>query len=260
MERVIPWSEFVNDMSTYLADTLHQNAIKEAIDKINAISFDVQDLGDIFTRLQRESDTAVILIFFSYLEEKFFQLLLRHFHNIDNNTSRNDLFGANGPLNSFHNRVRISYHLGWITERTKTKVEALRKVRNKFSHRAFAVSFEDPFVRSHFDTICDDLDERTQAVLKISEDWLQSIGYKIHWERQIEERTRWLLGLAMLAHDIFFEMLAIPVSKEIKVGSTELSKSEVVSLTQKTAIATYLNVLIALGHITKVDTPQRSTW
>jgi hypothetical protein len=251
MKQVIEWKDFVEQISSYLADALHSNNVKLAISKIDSTKFDIDDLGEIFNRLRSENETATVLIFCSYLEEKFYQLLVRHLQYLDSAKSRNELFGASGPLHSFYSRVAIAYHLGWISPQTKLKMDALRKIRNEFSHRAFSVSFKDPLIEQQFAVICDDLEDRLHPVLQASEEWLETLNYSIKWDQPIEGKTRKLCGLAMLAQRVFLEMLSLPVSKEVRVGMDDLRKAEVVNLSLRAGIAATLNVLIALGHISK---------
>jgi DNA-binding MltR family transcriptional regulator len=59
------------------------------------------------------------------------------------------VFGLNGPLNTFSSRILIAYHLGWINNEQRGRLNAFRSIRNAFAHRAFEISITDPEIRGH---------------------------------------------------------------------------------------------------------------
>ena len=69
--------------------------------------------------------------------------------HLESNNAIERVFGVTGPLSTFSNRVLIAYHLGWIKEDIRNKLEALRKLRNAFAHRAFKLSMTDPEIVSY---------------------------------------------------------------------------------------------------------------
>lgn len=253
MARVVEWKDFVEQISPYLDNALNIHFVSLAIEKVDSKKFDLEDLGDVFTRLQSESEAATVLIFASYFEEKFFSLMSRHMLHISSKKAKDALFGVNGPLNSFYSRATMAFHLGWISASTKLKIDALRKIRNQFAHRAFSASFADAFIEQQFSIICDDLEKQIHPVLHASERWLSTLGYSIEWETPIEGNARKLCGLALLAQSTFVEMLTIPVSREMRVRSQDLTRAGVVDQCIRSSLASLLNVLIALGHITKIE-------
>ena len=107
----------------------------------------------LFLRLKDESETAQILIFSSYLEHSVRLLLKSRLHHLDPAREDEAIFGSNGPLNTFGNRISLSYQLGWISPQQKKKLDSFRKVRNKFAHRAFKVKLSDNNIAELFKVI-----------------------------------------------------------------------------------------------------------
>ena len=65
--------------------------------------------------------------------------------------------GANAPLSSFSNKIKMSYSLGLITQLEYHDINILRRIRNEFAHKfELNFSFEDQKVSS----ICKNLIQR----------------------------------------------------------------------------------------------------
>jgi DNA-binding MltR family transcriptional regulator len=102
------------------------------------------NVDEFVQRLRDESPTAQILIFYSYLDELIQDVLRLNMFNLDSQTKIERVFGTNGPLATFSGRILIAYHLGWLDETQKNKLEAFRKLRNIFAHRASKIRIDDP--------------------------------------------------------------------------------------------------------------------
>jgi hypothetical protein len=91
-----------------VAKAIYNAQIDAAREHVNNINIDVMELPELFRRLKLESETAQILIFSSYVEDKISELIKTHLRHL-NKAKEDELFGSNGSLNSFGNRV--SYHI-----------------------------------------------------------------------------------------------------------------------------------------------------
>lgn len=120
-----------------------------ACEDLSKIKFSSRELVDLTRRLLGESETAQVLIFYSYLENSLEELIAQHLLHLDNRKAKERLFGVNAPLGTSSARMLLAYHLGWLRPETYQQVDSLRKVRNEFAHRAFKVDFDDPKVASH---------------------------------------------------------------------------------------------------------------
>ncbi len=83
-------------------------------------------------------------MFASYLEDRVLSLIKTRLHHLTSANEEDAIFGSNGPLSTFGNRLALSYHLGWVDKEQKSKLDAFRKIRNEFAHRAFKLQFSHP--------------------------------------------------------------------------------------------------------------------
>jgi len=130
------------------AKAMYEFHVKEARAAVDQLRFDTAELREFAKRLRSESITGQILIFYSYLDDRILHLLKLHLKHLNTKVADDLLFGMNGPLSTFSSRVLLSYHLGWLSDEQKLRLDAFRKVRNQFAHRAFKVTLDDPQVAS----------------------------------------------------------------------------------------------------------------
>ena len=61
------------------------------------------------------------------------------------------LFSGTGPLSSFWARIQFAYALQLIGNKTYTRLEWVRSIRNEFAHTYGPKDFDDPRIRSQMD-------------------------------------------------------------------------------------------------------------
>jgi DNA-binding MltR family transcriptional regulator len=83
----------------------------------------------------------------AYLEDRVTALIRSRLHNVHSGKAADNLFGTNGTLNTLGNRITLAFHLGWIADEQKLKLNAF-KLRNEFAHNAFKCSFCDDKITS----------------------------------------------------------------------------------------------------------------
>lgn len=140
-----------------VAKAIYESQVKSAREQIDELIYDPSDIEQFCKRIVSESETAQVLLFYTYLDNMVRSLLALQMIGLETNTAREELFEGNGPLATFSARTRIAYHLGWITARQKVRLDAFRKVRNEFAHRAFKISMADPVVADKLKLIDYDL-------------------------------------------------------------------------------------------------------
>ncbi|MGE0421634.1 MAG: hypothetical protein AB7O88_05185 [Reyranellaceae bacterium] len=219
-----------------LAQALTTVALKEANEALDRIHFDHSDFEDFIDRLHKESATAQVLIFYSYLDDKVQTLLEQHMIGLETTTAREALFGINSPLGTFSSRIRVAYHLGWISDATRARLEAFRKVRNEFAHRAFRVSIDDPAIVAQIKLIGDD----TGVKIK---DAIDSTRFLV------QDLDELLCKLIFLAHRTFLELMIFPIAKRVRIspgllGNRENPPPKVAALVTMTA-----NALSRIGMV-----------
>src|ERR1700680_4401644 len=102
----------------FVATAIYDARIRESRESTNKIQFDCSDLPELFKRLRSESETAQILIFSSFLDDKVTSLIKSH---LDSKNIEDAIFGGNGPLGTFGSRIALSFHLGWLSRTQKKK-------------------------------------------------------------------------------------------------------------------------------------------
>ncbi|MGP9677415.1 hypothetical protein ACT3TC_02040 [Halomonas sp. AOP27-A1-41] len=91
-----------------------------------------------------ESDRGAAVLAGSYTENVLGKYLA--YKTIDK-CSEKELFGSNGPLSTFSQRILISEAFGLVSKNTAETLHYIRKVRNYFAHHPLDASFDSSPVR-----------------------------------------------------------------------------------------------------------------
>jgi hypothetical protein len=188
-----------------VAKAIYGVKVKQAIDQMAGFKFDASDAVGLVTRLASESETAQVLIFYSYLDDRFQALLKLHMQHLDSKQNEDRLFGLNGPLSTFSSRIQLAYHLGWISDATRKHLDAFRKIRNEFAHRAFKTSSSDPVIAQHFSTLHFDIKSVLLSTFPNDKD------------EDMERLNTTLCRLVFLALNTFQELMIFPVAQAHQV-------------------------------------------
>jgi hypothetical protein len=192
-----------------VAKALYNHQVGEARRRIDLIHFEADDIHDLAVKLVSESETVQILIFYSYLDDRIQNLLTHQMVAIDSAKARDQLFGINGPLSTFNARTLLAYHLEWLSKEQKLRLDAFRKVRNEFAHRAFKVSISDPIVAQQLSLI----DYDVRMIIGRSFDAAQ---YRLDGLNSL------LCKLIFLAFRTFEELLIFPTAKAFQVEPSSI--------------------------------------
>jgi hypothetical protein len=187
-----------------MASAMYEEAIGRARKALEKLEFDVDKLAPFVDAIKRESETGQVLIFCSYLDDRIKHLLALHMRHLKSKEDWNKLFGARGPLDTFSSRVLVAYHLGWISEHSKQQIDALRKVRNEFAHRAFEVTTSDPAIQRLLRQI--DQSKPMFDALEVAFPEIPSVDL-----RSMAKNTT-LCHLVLLAGQVFGEILVWPLA------------------------------------------------
>jgi DNA-binding MltR family transcriptional regulator len=187
------------------AKALFELQLQDAREAIDQLRFDPMDVPDLIIKLRTESQTAQVLIFSSYLDDRIKSLLTMQMHDLDSQTSQERMFGAHGPLDTFSNRILIAYHLGWISNDQKMRLDAFRKIRNEFAHRAFKIDFTDPSIVAYLDNI-------SYAPTGIFDRINESVP-------EVVLTPTVLANLVVLALRTFEQLIVFPIAKAFNVPS-----------------------------------------
>lgn len=103
----------------------------------------VQMFNDFTAELSKETDRGVALVSVSYLDT-----LLKHLVCSRSTLDRRKIemklgmFGANGPMDSFSNKIKICYLFGLLTDIEYQDLDIIRDIRNDFAHLLSGLSFD----------------------------------------------------------------------------------------------------------------------
>lgn len=97
---------------------------------------------DFYASLADESDRAVPILTFSYLENEM-ERLFREAVNENVHGGVDRLFSGMGPLSSVNAQITIADALHWINDSTIHDLHLLRRIRNRFSHSRVLEALED---------------------------------------------------------------------------------------------------------------------
>lgn len=193
-----------------VAEAIFNQRVSAARAQIGKIKFDCSALPLVFSRLEKESQTGQVLIFSTFLEERIEDLFKSHLLHLDSKKTEDAVFGSNGPLGTFGNRITLAYQLGWLSKETKLRLDAFRKIRNEFAHNAFRISFSDKKIISLFATI--DYKFR-DFMIQIKKMELNSTGKDDMIPLEEFTPDKIFLGqLTMLAFNTFREFLVRPTA------------------------------------------------
>jgi DNA-binding MltR family transcriptional regulator len=91
------------------------------------------DVIDFFESLESESDRAVPILAFGFIDSEI-ERLLREAVNQDVHGGVKQLFGALGPLGSASARINMAHALHWLTTEVVEDLHLLRRIRNRYAH------------------------------------------------------------------------------------------------------------------------------
>jgi hypothetical protein len=111
---------------------------------------DAVGLIQFFASVQRESDRALPIVCFSFLEAELESLMK---YAMVNEGANKRLFSYPGPLSTADAKIELAYGLGWIDSRVRDAIRSLKTIRNRSAHEPVFDGFDDSrvaqLVRSH---------------------------------------------------------------------------------------------------------------
>ncbi|MFF2287279.1 transcriptional regulator [Peribacillus butanolivorans] len=105
---------------------------------------------DVFKEFDKEvannSDRGIALICGSIIDEILKELLKDFF--IKSSKIDKEIFGVNQTLGTFDAKYKIAYYLGLINDIEMKNIVLLQRIRNKFAHQIFGISFENEEIKN----------------------------------------------------------------------------------------------------------------
>jgi hypothetical protein len=215
--------QITDEMVAAGAKAMYQAKVSRVQKIIAETNFEIVELPDIFVKLQSESETAQILIFSSFLEDKIEQLL--RFQLKEKRSAVDDaaMFSGNGPLGTFSNRIMVAHQLGWLRDENKRRINLFRKLRNEFAHAAYRVSFSDAKIVSYFGNLKGDLEGFIARVGPLAKSQANLVLFDVD---EIDLKTKYLCWLAILAHSVCMDLLLLPKCLAFEVDPADVSNTK----------------------------------
>jgi hypothetical protein len=170
----------------------------------------LRELARIESEIHRQTDRSAAIIGSAYVEDALEGLLSAHIV-ARSNSDLNEVYGRDGPLGGFSAKTRMAYALGLLGPRTRSDLNLVRKVRNRFAHEFFEhLSFGDKQIAQ----CCSGLWWPTRSALPVA------VRQRIRKIRTRRAKARALFEVAVgrIAEALYKERLAAAVKLTTKDG------------------------------------------
>jgi DNA-binding MltR family transcriptional regulator len=245
-EKAHPTFKIDDEVLDAAVEAMLAHLVADARKAIDQTKFDSSAMPAIFRSLHHESETSQVLVVASYLEDRITSLLLHQMVDVSSESSREKLFGSNGPLSTFGSRIILSYQLGWLSKTVVDRLNNFRKIRNIFAHNAFRVSYQDPTIRNLFLSLIEPLHVFDSTAVNAAKAIDKNNAVKRISEASEEQRN--LCSMALLAGSVFRDLLVLPFAKASRldprnVGGGFNDAPEVVKELQRNVVRSALEIL-----------------
>lgn len=136
------------DLLSQIAGTISESIMESVSDDLaDKEPLDFEEIRAFFRTLWQESDRAVPIVAFAYLDSLVSRLLGEEL-NPAIPGGLDSLIGVSGPLGAAGAQFKVAQAIRWLDDDTAADIHALRKVRNLFAHEP-SISFDDARVIGH---------------------------------------------------------------------------------------------------------------
>lgn len=132
-----------NKFAAAVAKVIRDEEERHLLKHLEATTFDAEQFQAFFISLRAESDRALAIVSFSYVDVKLRDLMLQAF-NPRTPVSLERLFEPLGPLATASARIKLAGALNWLAPPVFQNLELHRKIRNEFAHHPFLSGFAEP--------------------------------------------------------------------------------------------------------------------
>lgn len=111
---------------------------------------DITDSGKMVEVFQYESDRGAAVLAGSYVDN-YLGLYLKS--KMVESSLEGKIFGPQGSLSSFSQRIDFSEAFGYLPKNTCAKLHIIRKIRNHFAHHPLEASFSRDPIKGYIDAL-----------------------------------------------------------------------------------------------------------
>lgn len=179
---------------------------------------DWNDVIDFFVSLDEESDRALPVLAFAFIDTEI-ERLLREAVNQKVHGGVSRLFGPLGPMGAASTRINMAHALHWLSDDTVHDLHLLRRIRNRFAHQRIDDGLRDS------QTISDLKDHRllpriVNALHPQAHDMLKEVG--LDSRVFMTMRTHIVAASALTAWSALGELYVAPTSMRTGVDPSSL--------------------------------------
>jgi len=198
----------VNAKIEKIATELENVVVSSLLEKLSTSTFDSDEMIKFFISLENESDRALAIVTFSFIDDKIKELMMRE-TNHDISGGPDTLFENFGPLATSSARIKVAAALYWISPNTYEGLELLRKIRNEFAHRPFLEGFNDTKITGYLNSIYTLISEAEDKILN-------SLDETDINRNEISKRILFHMRAALICQQMVRELLSAPIA--IRMG------------------------------------------
>ncbi len=207
------WSERLVER---LGQRLAEARRRMLVNQIATVEYDTNQFQDFFTSLAGESDRALAIVSFAYIEDQLKMLLCKQFsRNISGGPE--SLFDAFGPLSTAAASIKLAAALNWLSPTTYRNLDLLRKIRNEFAHTPFLGGFTERVVDGYLSSM-----EAVEAVISDGygepDDDLAEIRYALIAPDEWTRRNIFHLRSVLTCQNMLIELLTIPLALRMSLN------------------------------------------
>lgn len=179
-----------------MANAMYQHQIQQVIKGIAHKDFRLKEFREFFVDLGTESDRALAVIAFTYIEARLEELLSDVLNpEIVGKPRKYPVFGYGGPLETAAKRINMAGALYWITPQTFSDLHYLRRIRNAFAHQHKLNRFATARIKSY-----------VSELSPIEAKPLEAIGY----HEPLDVRAQFHLRSVFVAGDMLQQLATAP--------------------------------------------------
>jgi len=188
--------------------TIEKVYISSLFKQISRVDFDCNEMKQFFLSLQNESDRALSIVSFSYIDKTMEDLIRQE---MDPNLigGLDSLFNPFGPLATSSSRIKLAAAMHWISYSTHRGLELLRKIRNEFSHKPFLIGFENETVQNFLKSF-------KKPFVNIEKEIFEKCSLSTKEQKKIPMRLIFYIRTVLICHQMIRELISAP--KAIRIG------------------------------------------
>jgi len=182
-----------------LSRVIFEATRSKLLEKVGSMPYDSNEFESFFISLMKESDRALAIVSFSYIDSKLIELFTNEMNN-DISGGAESLFSSNGPLGNSSSRIKMAFALNWISQDIYRDLELIRKIRNEFAHKHYTIDFSNGIILGYLSS----MNQTENRILEYAE-WAPEMG-------EVTNRIRYHLRAALVGQRMISEMMTAPTA------------------------------------------------